>query len=133
MAAHVRVSRREGKAGSSERERGFSLSSAPAPLPSYDSLRDGNLRQYFETSSVQRLLQRSGWVDKSGRIVDLDKFKGKLNIIEQAPLLPSQHAGCFLPAALFQRAATVSLPLGPGRHPAAGTSWWRFCAWKCST
>jgi hypothetical protein len=61
------------------------------------------LRQYFETSSVQRLLQRSGWVDKSGRIVDLDKFKGKLNIIEQAPLLPSQHAGCFLPAALFQR------------------------------
>jgi hypothetical protein len=84
MAAHVRVTR-QGKAGSSERERGFSLSSAPAPLPSYDSLRDGNLRQYFETSSVQRLLQRSGWVDKVGRIVDLDKFKGKLNIIEQAP------------------------------------------------
>jgi hypothetical protein len=66
-----------------ERERGFSLSSAPAPLPTYDSLRDSNLRQYFETSAVQRLLQRNGWVDKTGRIVDLDKFKGKLNIIEQ--------------------------------------------------
>mmetsp|Transcript_29765 Transcript_29765/g.70340 ORF Transcript_29765/g.70340 Transcript_29765/m.70340 type:complete len:189 (+) Transcript_29765:92-658(+) len=82
MSAHIRVTR-QGKAGSSERERGFSLSSAPAPLPSYDSLRDGNLRQYFETSSVQRLLQKGGWVDKGGRIVDLDKFKGKLNIIEQ--------------------------------------------------
>ena len=54
------------------------MSSAPAPLRTYDSLRDSNLRQYFETSAVQRLLQRNGWVDKTGRIVDLDKFKGKL-------------------------------------------------------
>mmetsp|Transcript_24494 Transcript_24494/g.55273 ORF Transcript_24494/g.55273 Transcript_24494/m.55273 type:complete len:206 (-) Transcript_24494:128-745(-) len=66
-----------------ERERGFEVRSAPAPLPRYDALRDTNLRQYFESRTVQKYLQKMGWVDKEGKIVDLDKFRGKLNIIEQ--------------------------------------------------
>ena len=66
-----------------EREAGFSLSSAPAPLPTYDALRDANLRQHFESRGVQRFLQAKGWVDKTGRIIDLDKYRSKLNIIEQ--------------------------------------------------
>lgn len=66
-----------------DRETGFRLSSAPAPLPTYDALRDGNLRQHFESRGVQRFLQQKGWVDKTGRIIDLDKYRSKLNIIEQ--------------------------------------------------
>jgi hypothetical protein len=66
---------RKGRLTAEERERGFSLGSAPAPLPSYDALRDGNLRQYFESKTVQKFLQSSGWIDKEGRIVDLDKFR----------------------------------------------------------
>mmetsp|Transcript_11959 Transcript_11959/g.27880 ORF Transcript_11959/g.27880 Transcript_11959/m.27880 type:complete len:204 (+) Transcript_11959:87-698(+) len=66
-----------------QRENGFSVSSAPAPLPTYDALRDANLRQHFESRGVQRFLQQKGWVDKQGRIIDLDKYRSKLNIIEQ--------------------------------------------------
>uniref|UniRef100_A0A7S0V180 Uncharacterized protein n=1 Tax=Hemiselmis tepida TaxID=464990 RepID=A0A7S0V180_9CRYP len=66
-----------------QRENGFSTSSAPAPLPTYDALRDANLRQHFESRGVQRFLQQKGWVDKQGRIIDLDKYRSKLNIIEQ--------------------------------------------------
>mmetsp|Transcript_28655 Transcript_28655/g.55929 ORF Transcript_28655/g.55929 Transcript_28655/m.55929 type:complete len:205 (+) Transcript_28655:79-693(+) len=65
------------------RESGFSISSAPAPLPTYDALRDANLRQHFESRGVQRFLQQKGWVDKAGKIIDLDKYRSKLNIIEQ--------------------------------------------------
>jgi len=72
--AKVKVIRR-GRLTTEERERGFSLGTAPAPLPSYDALRDGNLRQYFESKTVQKFLQGSGWIDKEGRIVDLDKFR----------------------------------------------------------
>eukprot|EP00802_Teleaulax_amphioxeia_P025986 Tamp_26953.p1 GENE.Tamp_26953~~Tamp_26953.p1 ORF type:complete len:193 (+),score=53.19 Tamp_26953:173-751(+) len=80
--AKVKVIRR-GRLTSEERERGFQLNAAPAPLPTYDALRDNNLRQYFESKTVQKFLQSSGWIDKEGRIVDLDKFRSKLNIIEQ--------------------------------------------------
>ena len=72
--AKVKVIRR-GRLTREERERGFALNSASAPLPSYDALRDGNLRQYFESKTVQTFLQSSGWIDKEGRIVDLDKFR----------------------------------------------------------
>lgn len=65
-----------GKARSiTERETGFSISSAPAPLPTYDALRDVNLRQHFESRGVQRFLQQKGWVDKTGKIIDLDKYR----------------------------------------------------------
>jgi hypothetical protein len=57
------------------RQGGFVLSSAPAPLPTYDALRDANLRQYFESKTVQSLLQQKGWVDKTGKIIDLDRYR----------------------------------------------------------
>ena len=80
--AKVKVIRR-GRLTNEERERGFSLNSAPAPLPTYDALRDNNLRQYFESKTVQKFLQSSGWIDKEGRIVDLDKFR----CVPASPLL----------------------------------------------
>lgn len=52
-------------------------------LPTYDALRDGNLRQYFQSRNVQLFLHSMGWIDSEGRIMDLDKHKSKLAIIEQ--------------------------------------------------
>jgi hypothetical protein len=72
--AKVKVIRR-GQLTREERERGFDVRAANAPLPTYDALRDGNLRQYFESKTVQKFLQGSGWIDKEGRIIDLDKFR----------------------------------------------------------
>mmetsp|Transcript_19422 Transcript_19422/g.40813 ORF Transcript_19422/g.40813 Transcript_19422/m.40813 type:complete len:213 (-) Transcript_19422:330-968(-) len=66
-----------------ELENNFSLSSSKAPLPTYDALRDSNLRQHFESKTVQKYLQSAGWIDKTGKIIDLDRFRAKLNIIEQ--------------------------------------------------
>ncbi len=57
------------------RESKFTLSAAKAPLPNYDALRDSNLRQYFESRTVQKFLQSAGWIDKSGKIIDLDRFR----------------------------------------------------------
>ena len=65
------------------RDKTWDLGSGSAPYPQYDALRDSNLRQYFESRQVQQFLHQMGWVDKEGRIVDLDKHKSKLNIIEQ--------------------------------------------------
>jgi len=66
-----------------ELEQNFNNRSAKAPLPSYDALRDSNLRQYFEGSNVQSFLHSMGWIDREGRIIDLDKHKSRLAIIEQ--------------------------------------------------
>ena len=56
-------------------ENNFQVSAAKAPLPTYDALRDSNLRQYFESSNVQQFLRSTGWIDKAGKIIDLDKFR----------------------------------------------------------
>jgi hypothetical protein len=64
-----------GKDKTAVRQSGFVLSGAPAPLPTYDALRDANLRQYFESKTVQGLLQQKGWVDKAGKIIDLDRYR----------------------------------------------------------
>jgi hypothetical protein len=103
--AKVKVIRR-GRLTNEERERGFSVNSAPAPLPTYDALRDNNLRQYFESKTVQKFLQSSGWIDKEGRIVDLDKFR----CVHAPPLLAA--SACHL-CPLRRRNCTL------GQTPAA--------------
>ena len=52
-------------------------------IPKYDALRDENLRQYFESKQVQQYLYNQGWIDRDGRIIDIDSHKSKLAIIEQ--------------------------------------------------
>ena len=64
MSQFIRSSRHE------TLEKSFVLSAARAPLPSYDALRDSNLRQYFESRPVQKFLQSCGWIDKNGNIID---------------------------------------------------------------
>lgn len=113
--AKVKVIRR-GRLTTEERQRGsrFSLGTAPAPLPSYDALRDGNLRQYFESKTVQKFLQGSGWIDKEGRIVDLDKFRS-------APSHDSNPAAVRVCTRLASAIKTLSCPLSRrGAHMAKG-------------
>jgi len=107
----VKVIRR-GRLTNEERERGFSVNSAPAPLPTYDALRDNNLRQYFESKTVQKFLQSSGWIDKEGRIVDLDKFR----CVHAPPLLAASACRLCLPPLPAQAAQ-----LHPGAD--AGGGW----------
>ncbi|GMI48531.1 hypothetical protein TrCOL_g5183 [Triparma columacea] len=52
-------------------------------LTSYNALYDPNMRHFFENSVVQSHLYRSGQIDKAGRVIDLDKNKSKLHIIEK--------------------------------------------------
>jgi hypothetical protein len=65
------------------KEKGFDTNTANASLPEYNALRDSNLRQHFESPNVIKYLHRIGFVDHTGHIVDIDKHKSKVAIIEQ--------------------------------------------------
>jgi len=65
------------------RESAFDTNTSNDKLPDYNALFDANLRHYFENRRVQRHLYGNGMIDREGRIIDLDKNKAKLSIIEQ--------------------------------------------------
>ena len=66
------------------RENGFdSRFGVSANLTSYNALYDPNMRHFFENSTVQAHLYRTGQIDRAGRVIDLDKNKSKLHIIEK--------------------------------------------------
>ena len=52
-------------------------------LPKYNGLYDKNLRHHFENRRIQSHLANLGLIDSEGRVVDLDKAKGKVAIILQ--------------------------------------------------
>jgi hypothetical protein len=65
-------------------EQGFHLGNLGAVrLQSYNALYDPNMRHFFENSRNQTLLYSTGQIDRHGRIIDLDKNKAKLNILER--------------------------------------------------
>ncbi|GMF33739.1 unnamed protein product [Phytophthora fragariaefolia] len=67
-----------------QRENGFNLSGVHQErLPQYNALLDRNLRHHFESRPLQNHLNELGLIDQRGRIVDLDRQKSKLFIIDQ--------------------------------------------------
>mmetsp|Transcript_4992 Transcript_4992/g.7626 ORF Transcript_4992/g.7626 Transcript_4992/m.7626 type:complete len:170 (+) Transcript_4992:184-693(+) len=67
-----------------QREEGFDLNSIPhAKLKEYSALHDPNMRHYFENPNVQRLLYQSGQIDRHGRVINLEKNKSKLQILDR--------------------------------------------------
>lgn len=73
------------------REDGFSLSGVHQErLPDYNALVDRNLRHHFENRTLQTHLSDVGLIDQRGRLVDLEKHKAKLSIIEQEFKLAEQ-------------------------------------------
>lgn len=67
-----------------KRERGFSLTGLQAvKLREYNALYDPNMRHFFESRNNQYFLYRTGQIDSNGRVIDLDKNKSKLFILER--------------------------------------------------
>jgi hypothetical protein len=66
-----------------DRESGFDLSFSNDSLPKYNGLYDRNLRHHFENRRIQKQLHNVGLIDREGRVLDLNKNKSKLHIIEQ--------------------------------------------------
>lgn len=67
-----------------KREDNFNISNLGAVrLPTYNALYDPNMRHFFENEHTQRLLYNSGQIDKHGRVIDLEKNKSKLFILEK--------------------------------------------------
>lgn len=54
-----------------------------AKLPKYNALTDPNLRHHFESRKIQNHLLKSGLIDHQGRVIDVDKSKSKLAVIER--------------------------------------------------
>ena len=66
------------------REAGFKMNELNrVRLKEYSSLTDPNMRHFFENRVVQSHLYKTGQIDKHGRVVDLDKNKSKLHVLER--------------------------------------------------
>eukprot|EP00605_Chrysophyceae_sp_TOSAG23-4_P000901 GSChrysophyteH1.ASY1.ANO1.992.1 assembled CDS len=52
-------------------------------LNEYNSLYDPNMRHFFENKKVQKHLYCTGQIDRHGRVIDLDKNKSKLHVLER--------------------------------------------------
>ncbi|ETV73436.1 hypothetical protein H257_11578 [Aphanomyces astaci] len=65
------------------REKSFDTNTHNQKLPEYNALADHNLRHFFENRKLQHHLYDVGMIDKAGRVIDPDKHKGKLAILQQ--------------------------------------------------
>lgn len=66
------------------KEMGFQMGNLNVvKLKEYNSLYDPNMRHFFENRNVQSLLYRTGQIDRHGRVIDLEKNKSKINILER--------------------------------------------------
>eukprot|EP00903_Cladosiphon_okamuranus_P011014 g10403.t1 len=74
--------RRMSKEWAKAREEGWDNTKGTR-IKEYNALFDPNMRHFFETPSVQGHLLRTGQIDRNGRVIDFQKQKGKLHIIEQ--------------------------------------------------
>ena len=75
----MRMIRKEAKLKG--REKGFILSQQSSDIPPYNALIDKNMCHYFENKYIQQHLMRTGQIDRTGRVVEMDKNKYKLNIL----------------------------------------------------
>jgi hypothetical protein len=65
-------------------EHGFQMGNLnTVRLKEYNSLYDPNMRHFFENKNVQSHLYRTGQIDRHGRVIDLDKNKSKILILER--------------------------------------------------
>jgi hypothetical protein len=67
-----------------KREKGFNTSALQSVrLKEYNALYDPNMRHFFENKHNQALLYKTGQIDSHGRVIDYEKNKSKLHILER--------------------------------------------------
>ena len=49
----------------------------------YNAIFDPNMRHYFENKKIQKHLYLTGQIDRHGRVIDLQKNKSKVIILER--------------------------------------------------
>lgn len=66
------------------KEKGFNVSGLQSVrLKEYNALYDPNMRHFFEGKNNQNLLYKTGQIDSHGRVIDYEKNKSKLHILER--------------------------------------------------
>ena len=66
------------------KEQGFQMGNLnTVRLKEYNSLYDPNMRHFFENRNVQQHLYKTGQIDRHGRVIDLERNKAKINILER--------------------------------------------------
>ena len=67
-----------------QREENFNLNSLNfVKKPEYNALFDPNMRHFFQNGKIQRYLYETGQIDAHGRVIDLEKNKSKISILEK--------------------------------------------------
>lgn len=65
-------------------ENGFNVPlGSSIKIDDYNALHDPNMRHYFENKGLQTLLYSTGQIDKHGRVIDPDKSKSKISVLER--------------------------------------------------
>ena len=81
MASKMQILRQEKL---EKKEKGFNLSALQSvKLNEYNALYDPNMRHFFEGKNNQTLLYKTGQIDSHGRVIDYEKNKSKLHILER--------------------------------------------------
>jgi hypothetical protein len=66
------------------REENFNLTSLNAVKRNeYNALFDPNMQHFFQNGKVQRFLYKTGQIDAHGRVIDMDKNKSKICILDK--------------------------------------------------
>jgi hypothetical protein len=65
-----------------KREEGFDLSGLTSPRREYNSLFDEHCSYFLSSPTIRKTLYRNGFIDKEGRVIDVDRARQKLHIVE---------------------------------------------------
>eukprot|EP00667_Euglena_gracilis_P023386 EG_transcript_26397 len=132
MSQPPAASRRHAKSAKWQVRREFGFDNRKddhVPQTTYDALHDPGMQRYFANSAFRKHLRQHDLIDDTGHILDLDKHKAKLRIIEQewtkanADLLAPEACDIFpgqLGSPLNSTLQSPTLP--PARSPATSTA-----------
>ncbi|CAD7959607.1 unnamed protein product [Amoebophrya sp. A25] len=71
-------------------EKGFRVGATHAPLPAYSALSDDSLWHFWANPALQSHHMRSGFLSRDGELVDVDRFRRKMHVVEKELFLAGE-------------------------------------------
>ncbi|CAD7938785.1 unnamed protein product [Amoebophrya sp. A120] len=72
------------------KERHFKVAAKDAPLKSYSSLEDDALWHFWANPAYQAHHMQAGFLSRTGELVDVDKFRRKMYVVEKELALAAE-------------------------------------------
>mmetsp|Transcript_4951 Transcript_4951/g.12413 ORF Transcript_4951/g.12413 Transcript_4951/m.12413 type:complete len:144 (+) Transcript_4951:131-562(+) len=72
------------------KERDFHVTNKHAPLKSYSALQDDALWHFWANPAYERHHMQAGFLSREGQLVDVDKFRRKMYVVEKELALAAE-------------------------------------------